>query len=294
MERTHYTFLIFSGAHGKFRRVQVPFYVIHLTLAFSIVGILTVAALANSYTRMLLKVSDYNSLRTEREALKNQYRSLEDVVSETNAKLDSLRSLAAEVALTYGFGAARQARFPQGLLALATEGPSSAESGYRTSLYAFNLMKSAALNSLGDAVALDLFSNVHIDRTTVPSIWPVRGQVTAGFGQRMDPFSGEGAFHAGMDISAPYGTRVEAAAEGLVFYGGPDQGYGNEVLIDHGYGIKTKYGHLTDIYVVVGQEVKRGQVIGTVGMSGKATGPHLHYEVIVHETPVNPARYLHG
>ena len=122
MERTHYTFLIFSGAHGKFRRVQVPFYVIHLTLAFSIVGILTVAALANSYTRMLLKVSDYNSLRTEREALKNQYRSLEDVVSETNAKLDSLRSLAAEVALTYGFGAARQARFPQGLLALATEG----------------------------------------------------------------------------------------------------------------------------------------------------------------------------
>jgi len=110
----------------------------------------------------------------------------------------------------------------------------------------------------------------------------------------MDPFSGEGAFHAGMDISAPYGTRVEAAAEGMVFYGGPDQGYGNEVLIDHGYGIKTKYGHLTDIYVVVGQEVKRGQVIGTVGMSGKATGPHLHYEVIVHETPVNPARYLHG
>src|SRR2546422_8851752 len=83
--------------------------------------------------------------------------------------------------------------FPQGLLALATEGPSSAESAYRTSLYAFNLMKSAALNSLGDAVALDLFSNVHIDRTTVPSIWPVRGQVTAGFGQRLDPFRGGGA-----------------------------------------------------------------------------------------------------
>src|SRR2546426_1231643 len=240
MDRTHYTFLIFSGAHGKFRRVQLPFYVIHLTLAFSIVGILTVAALANSYTRMLLKVSDYNSLRTEREALKNQYRSLEDVVSETNAKLDSLRSLAAEVALTYGFGAARQARFPQGLLALGTEGPSRAEAAYRTSLYAFNLMKSAALNSLGDAVALDLFSNVHIDRTTVPSIWPVRGQVTAGVGQRMGPFSGEGAFHAGMDISDPYGTRVEAAAEGMVFYGGARPGDRNEGVGEPGLADKAK------------------------------------------------------
>src|SRR3989442_14236907 len=110
MDRTHYTFLIFSGAHGKFRRVQLPFYVIHLTLAFSIVGILTVAALANSYTRMLLKGSDYNSLRTEREALKNQYRSLEDVGSEANAKLDSLRSLAAEGGVPDGVRAARRVR----------------------------------------------------------------------------------------------------------------------------------------------------------------------------------------
>jgi murein DD-endopeptidase MepM/ murein hydrolase activator NlpD len=239
---------------------------------------------------MLLKVSNYNSLRSEREVLKREYRSLEKVVSATNVKLGSLESLATEVALTYGFDEVRRARFPEGALALATEKNATPESA----LYTFNLMKKAALNPSGEVAALDLFASPHLDPATIPSIWPVRGLITAGFGQRMDPFSGEGSFHAGLDISAPYGTGVEAAAEGLVFYAGPDQGYGNEILIDHGYGIKTKYGHLSQISVVVGQEVNRGQVIGAVGTSGKATGPHLHYEVLVQETPVNPSRFLHG
>ncbi len=294
MERRMYTFLIFPGAHGKLRKIQLPYYMIHLVLAFSVVGMLTVGALAQSYVRMLLKVSNYNSLRTEREVLKSQYRTLEDAVSKTNAKLDSLESLAAEVALTYGFGEVRGARFPEGMLALATQKASTPDSGYRTSLYTFTLMKSAAFGTSGELPTLDLFSHARIEPATVPSIWPVRGLVTAGFGQRMDPFSGEGAFHAGLDISASSGTGVQAAGEGLVFYAGPDQGYGNEILIDHGYGIKTKYGHLSQIYVVAGEDVKRGQVIGAVGASGKATGPHLHYEVLVQETPVNPSRFLHG
>ncbi len=127
----------------------------------------------------------------------------------------------------------------------------------------------------------------------MPSLWPVRGQITAGFGQRLDPFSGEGVFHSGLDISAPYGTRVEASADGIVLQTGPESGYGNEIAVDHGYGLMTKYGHLSKILVVVGQEVKRGQIIGAVGMTGRTTGPHLHYEVYVNDTPVNPTKYLH-
>lgn len=294
MERKFYTFLIFPGAHGKLHKIQLPFYVMHLILAFSIVGVVAIAALASSYARMLLKVANYNSLRTEREALKNQFRSLENTVTQTNAKLDSLQSLAAEVALAYGFGEARRPRFPQALLALAAQSNSTLQSSYRASLYAFSFMKNAAIASPGSPFALSLVSDIQFDPTTVPSIWPVRGLVTAGFGQRMDPFSGEGTFHAGLDISAPFGTRVESAADGIVFYAGPDQGYGNEVLLDHGYGIKTKYGHLSKIFVMVGQEVKKGQAIGAVGVTGKTTGPHLHYEVLVQETPVNPAKYLRG
>jgi murein DD-endopeptidase MepM/ murein hydrolase activator NlpD len=294
MERKFYTFLIFPGAHGKLHKIRLPFYVVHLLLGFSIVGIMTVAALASSYARMLLKVSNYNNLRTEREALKTQYRTLESVVSQTNAKLGSLQSLATEVALTYGFGEPRRPRLSQTVLSLATQSNSTLDSSYHASLYAFKLMKAAAANAPIDPIVQGLVSDPRFDPTAIPSIWPVRGQVTAGFGERMDPLSGEGAFHSGIDISAPSGTKVEAAADGIVFQAGPDSGYGNVVLIDHGYGIATKYCHLSGISVVVGQEVRRGQPIGTVGTTGKATGPHLHYEVHVSEMPVNPFKYLRG
>jgi murein DD-endopeptidase MepM/ murein hydrolase activator NlpD len=294
MEKKFYTFLIFPGAHGKLHRIQLPFYAVYMILAFSAVGLMTVAALANSYARMLLKVSNYNNLRTEREALKSQNRTLENVVTQTNAKLDSLQSLAAEVALTYGFGEARRPRFPEAVLALATQTNSTLESSYHASVYAFNLIRRTALNPPEASLAQGLLPVPQVDRPTMPSLWPVRGQITTGFGQRMDPFSGEGTFHAGVDISAPYGVGVEATADGIVFQASPESGYGNEILIDHGYGITTKYGHLSKMYVLVGEVVKRGQFIGAVGMTGKATGPHLHYEVIVNGTPVNPTKYLRG
>jgi len=294
MDKKYYTFLVFPGTHGAVRKVALPFYIIHLILALSIVGTMTIAAMVNSYARMVLKVSNYNSLRTEREALKVENHSLQNLVTKTNAQLGSLQSLAAEVALTYGFGQGHRLRFPQAALALAAQTDSTVDSSYRASLYAFNLIKGWSSNSPGDAVALGMFPNMEWGPETVPSLWPVRGAISAGFGQRMDPFSGEDEFHRGLDIAAPWGTKVEASADGLVLQAGPGLGYGNEVLITHGSGLMTKYGHLSKIFVVVGQEVKRGQRIGAVGMTGRATGPHLHYEVIVDGTPVNPAKYLRG
>ena len=293
MDKKFYTFLIFPGAHGNLRKIRLPFYVVHIVLAFSVVGIMTIAALANSYARMLLKVSNYNNLRTEREALKTQNRSLENVVTTTNAKLDSLQSLASEVALTYGFGEARRPRFPEAALSLATQTNSTLESSYRASLYAFNLIRNSSLGPSASAPALGFVPTAEFGRESVPSIWPVRGRVTEGFGQRLDPFSGEGVFHSGVDISVPYGTRVEAPSDGIVMQAGVESGYGNQIVLDHGFGMTSKYCHLSKMFVVVGQEVKRGQVIGAVGMTGRTTGPHLHYEVIVNDTPVNPMKYLH-
>ncbi|HTS70928.1 MAG TPA: M23 family metallopeptidase [Terriglobia bacterium] len=293
MDKKFYTFLIFPGAHGNLHKVRLPFYVVHLVLAFSVVGIMTIAALANSYARMLLKVSNYNSLRSEREALKTQNRSLENAVTTTNAKLDSLQSLATEVALTYGFGEARRPRFPDAAMTLATQTNSTLESSYRASLYAFNLIRNSTLVPSRQAPGVGFVPMANFGRASVPSIWPVQGRIMAGFGQRLDPFSGEGVFHSGVDISAPMGTRVDVGADGIVMEAAWDSGYGNAIVVDHGYGMATKYGHLSKIFVVVGQEVKRGQVIGAVGMTGRATGPHLHYEVIVNETPVNPMKYLH-
>lgn len=293
MDKKFYTFLIFPGPHGNVHKIRLPFYIVHMVLACSVVGIMTIAVLANSYARMLLKVSNYNNLRTEREALKTQNRSLEKVVTTTNAKLDSLQSLASEVALTYGFGEARSPHFPEAALSLVTQTNSTLESSYRASMYAFNLIRNASDAPAGQNPTLAFFPTPDLSHDGAPSIWPVRGRIMAGFGQRLDPFSGEGVFHSGVDIAAPMGTRVEAGGDGIVLEAGWDSGYGNAILLDHGYGLTTKYGHLSKIFVVVGQEVKRGEVIGAVGMTGKATGPHLHYEVIVKDTPVNPMKYLH-
>lgn len=125
-----------------------------------------------------------------------------------------------------------------------------------------------------------------------PSLWPAKGLITSEFGWRKDPISGVTEYHEGIDISAPSGTSVKAAGEGVVIESGNDAGYGKAIVIDHGYGIVTRYAHLSKSYVVVGQKVKKGSVIGAVGSSGKSTGPHVHYEVRIDGVPVNPIKYL--
>lgn len=293
MGRRYYTFLVFPGAHGKLRKIRIPTYVVHLTLCFAIAGVTTLGALAKSYARMLLKVADYNSLRIEREALKTQCHNLQGAVTLTHTELMSLQSLATEVALTYRFTQSGRRGLAADVLTVANRGNASLGGDYSASLSAFNMMKvGSLLTSFPSAASSFVRDKVYEDSAT-PSIWPLRGAITAGFGQRMDPFTGEGAFHSGVDIAAPFGTTIRAAGDGIVFHAGPDSSYGNEALIDHGNGLTTKYCHLRTLNVVIGQEVSRGQIIGTVGMTGRTTGPHLHYEVLVDGTPVNPVRYLH-
>lgn len=126
----------------------------------------------------------------------------------------------------------------------------------------------------------------------MPSIWPVTGFVSSSFGGRTSPFSRGGQFHKGLDISNRMGTPVVAPAEGTVTMAGRDGAYGNSVEIDHGGGIVTKYAHLQRATVKPGQWVRRGEVIGHIGMTGRTTGPHLHYEVRLNGVPVNPMRYI--
>lgn len=133
------------------------------------------------------------------------------------------------------------------------------------------------------------------ERARVPSIWPVEGESTDSFGVRGNPFGGGGSeFHPGKDIAAPRGTPVFAPADGRVVEAGWKNGYGQTVVIDHGNGLTTRYGHLSRIEVAAGQELRRGEQLGQVGSTGRSTGPHLHYEVRVGELPVSPERYLPG
>jgi len=128
-----------------------------------------------------------------------------------------------------------------------------------------------------------------------PSIWPVFGRLESGVGGRRNPFGGRGfEYHEGQDIDAIYGTPVQVSASGRVTIAGWQRGYGNVVYVDHGNGLSTRYGHLSEIDVAVGQSVTQGQTIGLVGSTGRSTGPHLHYEVRVNNQPVDPKPYLPG
>ena len=130
-------------------------------------------------------------------------------------------------------------------------------------------------------------------RGYTPTVWPVDGTLEAGFGGRRNPFGGSGyEFHSGQDIEAPWGAAVVAGASGSVSFVGWQNGYGQLVILDHGGGLTTRYGHLSHIDVELGQIVSRAQLLGKVGSTGRSTGPHLHYEVRINDQPVNPLQYL--
>jgi murein DD-endopeptidase MepM/ murein hydrolase activator NlpD len=125
-----------------------------------------------------------------------------------------------------------------------------------------------------------------------PSIWPVRGWVTAGFGYRRSPFTGAKQLHEGLDIATPLGTPVVSPGEGTVLFSGHMPGWGNVLVLNHGYGFRTFYAHNSRNLVSPGQKVRRGEVIAYVGSTGQSTGPHLHYEVLVNGVPRDPLNYI--
>jgi murein DD-endopeptidase MepM/ murein hydrolase activator NlpD len=125
-----------------------------------------------------------------------------------------------------------------------------------------------------------------------PSIWPTKGWVSSRFGHRISPFTNEKEFHNGLDISARTGTTIVAPSDGVVASVGKSYGYGNMLTINHGYGLKSKYAHLSKALVKKGESVKRGQKIALMGNTGRSTGPHLHYEVHLKGVPLNPLRYI--
>jgi murein DD-endopeptidase MepM/ murein hydrolase activator NlpD len=301
LRKRFYIIFVAREEDGRLRKIPVPLHYAYIFVAAAIVGAFTITGMAGSYSRMLLKTASFNQVRSQREALRKDYAQLEQVAHEKEVQAASLGSLANEVSALYGL---RQNKLTAKSTAtaaapvLADNPDSFSQQAYSRSLDQLDALRRTALSgqvyqpfglgarrpfgSLDDTLSL----------ANAPSLWPVVGPVTSSFGEREDPFNGEGAFHAGIDISSTFGEAVRATADGTVEMADRASGYGREVVIDHGYGVKTVYGHLSGFAVTDGQQVTRGQVIGYVGMSGRSTGPHLHYEVRIRNTPVNPHKYL--
>ncbi len=304
LRKRYYILFVARDEDGRVRKIPLPIQYVYGFVAAALVGAFTIVGLAGSYSRMLLKTESFNQVREERETLRKNYQQMAQIAHDRDVQVASLGALASEVTALYGLrqnkliaaqpstASAATAATPQSLALTDDVNPQAV----RVSIDQFYALREQAMSGrVTRALEGGLTPSYSGDWTQLadaPSLWPIEGRVASSFGEREDPFNGEGAFHSGIDIDAPYGTPVRAAAAGDVIGASMRNGYGREVVLDHGHDLNTVYGHLSEIAVVPGQHVTRGQVIGYVGQSGRATGPHLHYEVRVHNVPVNPHKYL--
>jgi murein DD-endopeptidase MepM/ murein hydrolase activator NlpD len=320
LKKRFYIVLVSREQDGSLRKVPVPLHYAYGFIAAAVIGAFTVAGLAGSYSRMLIKTARFNQLRSDRDNLQRDYAKLAEQSHEKDVQVASLGSLASEVSAIYGLTAGKLV--PHGhanilsTVSAKTAGAHSAGSApvasalatddnYYKSVGTFLSLRDSAVSgaathavdSIGvTAARLNSFRGLGgVDSVlNSPSLWPIIGPIRSSFGQREDPITGngEGEFHTGIDISAPIGTPIRATADGVVKSAQMQNGYGREVILDHGNGLETCYAHMSGFTVIAGQQVTRGQVIGYVGVSGRTTGAHLHYEVRIRNTPVNPHKYL--
>jgi murein DD-endopeptidase MepM/ murein hydrolase activator NlpD len=303
--KRYYIVFVARDEDGRIRKIPVPLRYAYGFVAAALVGAFTIVGLAGSYTRMLLKTESFNQVREERETLRKGYKQMAQIAHDRNVQVASLGALASEVTALYGLRQNKLASAAPKAAASAAAEPTPTslaltddvnQQQVKLSIDQFYALRSQALSGrVSRALESGLSPNFAGDWAVLadaPSLWPLEGRVTSSFGEREDPFNGEGAFHSGVDISGPYGAPVRATADGEVTGASMAAGYGREIVLDHGHDVLTVYGHLSKMAVVFGQHVIRGQVIGYVGQSGRTTGPHLHYEVRVRNVPVNPHKYL--
>jgi murein DD-endopeptidase MepM/ murein hydrolase activator NlpD len=245
-----------------------------------------VASMAAGYSALEAENSNFRSATEE---LSLQISSLQAAIADLGARsaldptlaraMDKLPALTKARAMGGGTEADRTARTT--LSALTT--PDDTFGLLRTLLESLESRLGAVRRTVDRRNAL---------AAATPSIWPARGWLTSTMGYRRDPINGGDDFHAGLDIAGDKGQPVYATAEGEVVQSGYQGAYGNTILIDHGFGLQTRYGHLQDAKVHNGDHVNRGEVIGHVGATGRATGYHLHYEVLANGKLLNPLQLL--
>jgi murein DD-endopeptidase MepM/ murein hydrolase activator NlpD len=305
LRKRYYILFVARDEDGRVRKISLPLQYVYGFVAAALVGAFTIVGLAGSYTRMLMKTQSFNQVRQDRENLRKDYKQMAQIAHDRDVQVASLGALASEVTALYGLKQNKLAVPKSAEAAGAAAQPTPAslalsddvdQQQVKLSLDQLYTLRSQAMSGrVSRALASGLSPTFVGDWTQLadaPSLWPLEGRVGSSFGERQDPFNGEGAFHAGIDIDAPYGSPVRVTADGDVHSAAMVGGYGREIIVNHGHDVLTIYGHLSAIAVVPGQHVIRGQVIGYVGQSGRATGPHLHYEVRVHMVPVNPHKYL--
>lgn len=298
MKKRFFTVFIVPQDPSQIRKFKLPLNLLKTMVVIFGVSCAAFSFILFDYTRLKIKTHELNGLRKENVELKIQLQALASKMGDVEFQMAKLKQFDKKLRIITNMevpGGSNQM--------LGIGGPSpeedlaaldSARGGLIKQMHSdLDQLKTEAMTQEKSFTELHeyLFKQTSLFAST-PAIWPARGWVTSPFGYRISPFTGLRQMHEGLDIANAIGTPVFAPADGIVSKADRENGYGKTISINHGYGIVTKYGHLSEIYVHVGQRVKRGEKIAAIGNTGMSTGPHLHYEVVANGVNVNPEKYI--
>lgn len=296
MSSPRYTILIANRKTGVIRRLSIA----RRTAVLSIAGLGLVPLLIGLGANNASPV-ELESLRLANESLKIENDSYRVATGELAEQISSLQGALTELGSQATLDpAAKRAldELPAMIRSRAAGGGGNVPETVKAAAAVppdttFGMLKGllGAIESRLATVRSNVESQQALARST-PTIWPIAGWLSSGYGNRKDPFDGSADFHPGLDIAADKGAPIRATADGTVESAGYNGNYGNAIVISHGLGISTRFGHMSGFAVRAGQQVHRGDVIGYVGSTGRATSPHLHYEILMNGRPINPLRLL--
>jgi murein DD-endopeptidase MepM/ murein hydrolase activator NlpD len=288
-----YTIWVFRGGPFKPLKVKLPGLSAKILLTIFLVVILSFPFIIMSYVS---KSALLIQIKKERAAQRTQIASLNKQVGEFQQQIQRLKEFDVKLRIIANLENAEETDpflGVGGISPFSREAEQEAEANLqRMKTELDRLCTEAEFREKSFRELYSFLEGKKKQLACTPSIWPARGWLTSGFGYRIDPFTGLRQMHEGLDIANRIGTPINAPADGVVYRVFNNFGFGLMVEINHGYGIVTRYAHLSKANVRVGQRVKRGERIAAMGNSGRATGPHLHYEVRLNNVPINPQNYI--
>ena len=298
MARRFYTCIIVPDASHRLHKLRIPEKALHAMAVFGVLSFFVAVALGFSYAHMAFKASDYDQLAAENTNLKIKTKDLQVSTSKLSSKISDLETLSEKLTQVIendpAFTQAKKLNVkPEGGSRVDLTTSQLLSSGDLSTDLSLLRNHAAGLENKYTLIDQIVNKRLVVDSVT-PNIWPLRGAVGSQYGNRLDPFDSSEEMHLGLDIVGPVGSPVKAPAAGIVKIAQRESDYGNLIVIDHGNGLTTRFGHLSGYAVHVGDKVTKRQLIGWVGMTGRTTGPHLHYEVRLYERPMNPRSYLRG
>lgn len=307
MPSKYFSILIVPDQTSQVRRITIPRVYLVAGLLTVLAAVCLLVAGVTHYTVLLADHAEYEKARQQYRAVASQLGTYQDRIDRVDERLRHMALMERKLRLM------TRLEDPDRNIAIGPileEGVPDTELGTEPGLTVGNELdeKSYEFRKLGyklDRVekesktrelSLEELNALLEDQRdlldSTPSVWPTRGFTSSTFGYRVSPFTGRRRMHQGLDIAAPQGTLVNAPADGIVSFTGVRGAYGKLVTVDHGYGVVTRYGHLSEILVKPGQRIKRGDSLAKVGRTGRSTGDHLHYEVRLDGVPVNPELYI--